>query len=114
MAPFAAYRQRVPSKPDRVAGALAGGFVVLLLATELILSLPDEADSPEFVANFPALGVLAALVAVFCLIRLVLQIAGRDRGPLDAIGPLSFLILIAVMAMLSYLSILRAASDDHE
>lgn len=203
-------------RPDRVAGALAGGFVVLLLATELVLSLPDEADSPVFVANFyaahrtfiiilqilglvaaallgayawrlrsvdrvvaaagmimagcglvpglitlviaivadpsqpapagrwnllepfgddilfvgivmfasavavrlgrrfPALGVLAALVAVFCLIRLVLQIAGSDRGPLDAIGPLSFLILIAVMALLSYLGILRAASDDHE
>jgi hypothetical protein len=39
-------------KPDRVAGALAGGFVVLLLATELILTLPDEADSPVFVATF--------------------------------------------------------------
>ena len=41
-------------KPDRVAGALAGGFVVLLLATELILTLPDEADSPVFVATFYA------------------------------------------------------------
>ena len=41
-------------KPDRVAGALASGFVVLLLATELILTLPDEADSPVFVAAFYA------------------------------------------------------------
>ena len=40
--------------PDRVAGALATGFVVLLLATELVLTLPDQTDSPESVANFYA------------------------------------------------------------
>jgi hypothetical protein len=208
--------QESARKPDRVAGALAGGFVVLLLATELVLSLPDEADSPVFVANFytahrgfiiilqllgiaaaallggyawrlrsvdrlvattgmimaacglvpglitliiaivadpsdpasagkwnlleprgddilfvgivlfagavairlgrrlPALGVLALVVAVSCLGRLVPEIAGRKRSPLDAIGPLSFLVLIAVMSVLSFLGILRAAPDDHE
>jgi hypothetical protein len=208
--------QESARKPDRVAGALAGGFVVLLLATELVLWLPDEADSPVFVANFyaahrgfiiilqllgivaaallggyawrlrsvdrlvaitgmimaacglvpglitliiaivadpsdpasadkwnlleprgddilfvgivlfagavaiqlgrslPALGVLALVVAVSCLGRLVLEIAGRKRSPLDAIGPLSFLVLIAVMSVLSFLGILRAAPDDHE
>src|SRR6188472_183257 len=41
-------------KPDRLAGALAAGFVVLLLATELVLTLPDETDSPVVVANFYA------------------------------------------------------------
>ena len=204
-------------KPDRVAGALAGGFVVLLLATELILTLPDEADSPVFVADFysahrsfiitlqvlglvaaallgayawrlrsidrlvaaagmimavcalvpglitlviaivadpnhpaaagvwnaleprgddvlfvgivvfagtialrlgrrlPALGVLAGLVAVSCLARLVLEAAGRRRGPLEAVGPLLFVILIAVMAVLSFLGILRPGLiDKHE
>ena len=204
-------------KPDRVAGALAGGFVVLLLATELILTLPDEADSPVFVAAFyaahrsfivslqvlglvaaallgayawrlrsidrvvaaagmimavcalvpglitlviaiaadpdhpaaagvwnaleprgddvlfvgivlfagtvavrlgrrlPALGVLAGLVAVSCLARLVLEAAGRRRGPLEAVGPLLFVILIAVMAVLSFLGILRPGLiDKHE
>ena len=207
--------QESARKPDRVAGALAGGFVVLLLATELVLSLPDEADSPVFVANFyaahrgfiiilqllgivaavllggyawrlrsvdrivaaagmimaacgllpslitliiaivadprkpasagrwnlleprgddilfvgivvfagavavqlgkrlPALGALALLVTLSCLARLALEIAGRNRSLLDAIGPLSFVILIAVMAVLSYLGILRATSDDH-
>jgi hypothetical protein len=64
--------------------------------------------------RLPVLGVLALLVAVSCLARLVLEIAGRKRSPLDAIGPLSFLILIAVMSVLSFLGVLRAASDDHE
>jgi hypothetical protein len=203
-------------KPDRVAGALAAGFVVLLMATELVLTLPDETDSLAFVATFyathrgfiiilqllgivaavllggyawrlrsvdrvvaalglimaacgllpslitliiaivadprhpasagkwklleprgddilfigivlfagavavrlgkslPALGALALVVAVSCLARLVLEVAGRDRTPLDAIGPLTFLILIAVMSVLSFLGILRASPDDHE
>jgi hypothetical protein len=64
--------------------------------------------------RLPILGVLALLAAVSCLARLVLEIAGRKRSPLDAIGPLSFLVLIAVMSVLSFLGILRAASDDHE
>jgi hypothetical protein len=196
-------------KPDRVAGALAAGFVVLLLATEVVLTLPDEAANPAAVASFyathrtfvvilqllgavaaallggyawrlrsvdrvvsvaglimagcglipslitlviaivadpnhpsaagrwntleplgddilfvgillfagavalrlgrklPALGLLALFVAVSCLIRLVLEIAERDRGPLEAIGPLSFVLLIAVMAILSFRGILN-------
>ena len=198
-------------KPDRVAGTLAAGFVVLLLATEVVLTLPDETASAAAVASFyathrgfvvilqllgvvaagllggyawrlrsvdhivavaglimaacglipslitlviafvadpshpgtagrwntleplgddilfvgilllagavvlrlgrrlPALGLLALFVAVSCLIRLVLELAGRNRGVLDAIAPLSFVLLIAVMAILSFLGIL-----DHE
>jgi hypothetical protein len=205
-------RDKVVRKPDRAAGALAAGFVVLLLATELVLALPDESDSPASVASFyaahraliiilqllglvaaallgayawrlrsvdrvvaaagmimavcglipslitlviavvadpnnpasagrwnmleprgddilfvgivlfagavalrlgrrlPALGVLAVLVAVSCSARLALEVAGKNRGPLDAIGPLSFLVLIAVMALLSFLGILGAES----
>jgi hypothetical protein len=38
--------------PDRLAAGLAFAFIVLLLATELVLTLPDEADSPSFVAQF--------------------------------------------------------------
>jgi uncharacterized membrane protein len=200
-------------KPDRVAGALAAGFVVLLLATEAVLTLPDETANPGTVAFFyathrafiiilqllgvvaaallggyawrlrsvdrvvsaagmimagcglipslitlviaivadpsdpsaagrwnvleprgddilfvgivlfacavvirlgrrlPALGVLALFVAVSSLIRLVLEIAGNSRGPLDAIGPLSFVLLIAVMAILSFLGLLRSPLD---
>ncbi|HET6757875.1 MAG TPA: hypothetical protein VFH20_01220, partial [Propionibacteriaceae bacterium] len=41
-------------QPDRVAGALAAVFVVLLLATELVLTLPDQTDSPASVAGFYA------------------------------------------------------------
>jgi hypothetical protein len=59
--------------PDRLAAVLALAFIVLLLATELILTLPDEADSPVYVARFYAehrafivalqlLGVVAALL----------------------------------------------------
>jgi hypothetical protein len=198
-------------KPDRVAGTLAAGFVVLLLATEVVLTLPDETASAAAVASFytthrgfvvilqllgvvaagllggyawrlrsvdhivavaglimaacglipslitlviafvadpshpgtagrwntleplgddilfvgillfagavalrlgrrlPALGLLALFVAVSCLIRLVLELAGRSRGLLDAIAPLSFVLLIAVMAILSFLGVL-----DHE
>jgi hypothetical protein len=62
----------------------------------------------------PVLGVLALLVAVSCLARVVLEITGRKRSPLDAIGPLSLLVLISVMSILSFLGILRAATDDHE
>jgi uncharacterized membrane protein len=211
--------------PDRVAGALATGFVVLLLATELVLTLPDQTDSPDSVANFyaahrafiiilqvlglvaaallgayawrlrtvdrfvaaagmimavcglapglitlmiaivanpdhpatagrwnaleprgddilfvgivlfagaivvrlgrklPVLGVLAALVALSCLARLVLEAAGRSRGLLEAVAPLLFVILVATMAVLTFLGVLHAGSaptlaqnriDDHE
>jgi hypothetical protein len=198
-------------KPDRVAGTLAAGFVVLLLATEVVLTLPDETASAAAVASFYAthrgfivilqllgvvaagllggyawrllsvdrvvavaglimaacalipslitlviaivadpshpgaagrwntleplgddilfvgillfagtvalrlgrrllaLGLLALFVAVSCLIRLVLEIAGRSHGVLDAIAPLSFVLMIVVMAILSFLGIL-----DHE
>jgi len=64
--------------------------------------------------RLPALGILALLVAVSCSARLVLAIAGRNRSPLDAIGPLSFVGLIAVMSVLSFLGVLRAAPYDHE
>ena len=222
---------RIPKKsvrkPDRVAGAVAAGFVVLLLATELVLTLPDEGNDPLLVANFyaahrgfviilqvlgllaaallgayawrlrvvdrvvaaagmimalcslvpglitlviavvadpdhpapagvwnaleprgddilfvgivvfagagavalrlgrsvPALGVLAGLVAVSCLARLTLEIVGKSRGALEAVGPLLFVVLIAAMAVLSFLGILDGAQaptrrgpqvDDHE
>ena len=196
--------------PDRLAGWLAVAFIVLLLATELVLTLPDEADSPTFVAQFyaehqaliialqllgvidalllggyawrlgsvdrfvagtgllmafcalaptmitlilaivadpahtktaarwnmleprgddilfvgivvfastvavrlgrkiPALGILAFLVAIACLLRLILEAAGKNRGALEAVGPLLFVVLIATMAVLSFRGGLRA------
>jgi hypothetical protein len=41
----------------------------------------------------------------------VLEAAGGRRGPLEAVGPLLFVILIAVMAVLSFLGILRPGAD---
>jgi hypothetical protein len=196
--------------PDRLAAGLALAFIVLLLATELVLTLPDEADNPAVVARFytehrafiialqllgvvaalllggyawrlrsvdrfvawagllmafcalaptmitlvlaivadpahaetaarwnmleprgddilfvgivvfaatvtvrlgrnnRALGVLALVVAVACLLRLILEAAGKSRGALEAVGPLLFVVLIATMAVLSLRGVLRA------
>ena len=200
-------------KPDRLGAALAAGFIVLLLATEVILTLPDVTDSASSVTDFyvahrsfivilqalgfvaaglfgayawrlrsvdrvvaaaglvtavcalvpglitvviaivadpgnagaaarwnsleprgddvlfvgillfalavavrlgrrfPVLGVLAAVVALSCLIRLVLEASGRSRGALESIGPLSFIVLVAVMAVLSLRGVLSSASQ---
>jgi hypothetical protein len=198
-------------KPDRVAAALAFGFIALLLATELVLTLPDENDTPLFVAQFyaqhrtfiislqvlglldaallaayawrlrfvdrfvgaaglvlaacalaptlitlvlaivadpadtasavrwnmlepraddilfigivlfaatvavrlgrhtPGLSVLALLVAAASLARLILEAAGKSRGAFEAIGPLSFVVLIATMGVLSFRGTLRSS-----
>jgi hypothetical protein len=190
--------------PDRVGAALAAGFIVLLLATELVLSLPDETATPAVVASFYAqhrafvvilqllgllaaallgayawrlrsvdvvvswaglltavcalvpgsvtlliaivadpnepasaghwnslepraddilfvgillfavsvavrlgpgnvvLGILAMVVALSCLARLILEASGQSRGVLESVGPLSFVVLVAAMAVLSF------------
>jgi len=197
-------------RPDRFAAALAFGFIALLLATELVLTLPDENDGALFVAQFyaqhrtliislqvlglldavllagyawrlrlvdrlvavaglvmavcalaptlltlvlaivadpartgsaarwnmleprgddilfvgivlfaatvavrlgrhtPTLGVPGLLVAVACLVRLILEAAGKNRGAFEAIGPLSFVVLIATMGVLSLRGTLRS------
>jgi hypothetical protein len=46
--------------------------------------------------------VLAGLAAVSSLARLVMEAAGKDRGALESVAPLSFLLLVAVMALLSW------------
>ena len=56
--------------------------------------------------NNPALGVLALIVAVACLVRLILEATGKTRGALDAVGPLLFVVLIATMAVLSFRGVL--------
>ncbi|HJQ89373.1 MAG TPA: hypothetical protein VJ820_18165 [Propionibacteriaceae bacterium] len=56
----------------------------------------------------PALGVLGLVVAVACLLRLILEAAGKTRGALEAVGPLLFVVLIATMAVLSFRGVLRA------
>jgi hypothetical protein len=61
--------------------------------------------------RLPALGVLALLVAVSCLVRLGLELGGASRGPVEAVVPLSVLALVAVMAVLSLLGILRPTAS---
>jgi hypothetical protein len=198
-------------RPDRVGAALATGFIVLLLATELVLTLPDETDTSSTVATFyaahralivtlqvlgfvaaglfgayawrlrsvdrvvavaglvtavcavipgfitlvlaiaadpanpdsvaywnsleprgddilflgilffattvalrlgrkiPMLGVVAVVVAVSCLVRLSLEVTGNSLGAVESIGPLSFLVLVGYMAVLSLRGVLGSA-----
>jgi len=195
-------------RPDRLGAGLAAGFIVLLLATELVLSLPDETATPSSVATFyarhrafimvlqflgfvaavlfggyawrlrsidrvvswaglitalcalvpgsvtlmiavvadpadpasaagwnsleprgddilfigilvfavavavrlgrgiPLLGVLGLVVSLACLVRLIREAAGHSRGVLESVGPLSFVVLVGAMAVLSYRGIL--------
>jgi hypothetical protein len=51
--------------------------------------------------KLPVLGVLAAVVVLSCLSRLILEAVGTRRGALDSVGPLSFIVLAATMAILS-------------
>jgi hypothetical protein len=197
-------------RPDRLAAALAAGFIVLLLATELVLSLPDEAAPPLSVAAFytqhrafivilqllgfaaaalfggyawrlrsvdrvvswaglltalcalvpgiitlviavvanpadpaaagrwnsleprgddilfigilmfaaavavrlgrgtPMLGLLASVVVLACLARLILEAMRHARGVWESVGPLSFVALVAAMAVLSFRGVLHA------
>jgi hypothetical protein len=60
--------------------------------------------------RLPALAVLAAAVSLACLVRLVLEALGRPRGALESVGPLSFVVLVAVMAVLSFLGVLRRSA----
>jgi hypothetical protein len=50
------------------------------------------------------LGAVAAVTAFACLGRLALEAAGRSRGALESIAPLSFLLLVACLAVLSFRS----------
>jgi hypothetical protein len=61
--------------------------------------------------RLPVLGVLAAVVALACLLRLLLELTGRPRGPLESVGPLLFVVLVAVLAVLSFLGVLRRSAS---
>jgi hypothetical protein len=59
----------------------------------------------------PGLGVLAGLAALSSLARLVMEAAGKDRGALESVAPLSFLLLVAVMAVLSWRGTLSPSAE---
>jgi hypothetical protein len=61
---------------DRTAGFLGVAFLVALLGS--------------------------AVVAVACLARLGLEMAGQPRGALDSLAPIAFLVLIAALTWLSF------------
>jgi hypothetical protein len=108
------------------AATLVPGLITLAIAVAADPRRPDAAaglnrfeprgDDLLFVAVFlfamtvavllwrrpPWLGVLAAAVALCCLARLVVEALGRDRGVLDSLAPLSFLILIAALSWLAF------------
>jgi hypothetical protein len=49
----------------------------------------------------PTASALGALVAVFCLVRLVLEAAQHPRGPFESLGPITFILLIALLGTMS-------------
>jgi MFS family permease len=75
---------------------------VLLFAATL---LPFLGRPPRW------LGVLAGIVAVFCLLRFALELLGQPRGALDAIAPISFLVLVGALTWLSFRGLPSAATE---
>jgi hypothetical protein len=65
-------------------------------------------DDILFVGIVVFASIVALIVAAACLRRLILEATGKTRGALDAVGPLSFVVLIATMAVLSFHGVLRA------
>ena len=65
---------------------------VFLFASAVVLRLGRR---------LPVLGILAAVVALSCLARLILEAMGTRRGALESVAPLSFIVLVATMAVLS-------------
>jgi hypothetical protein len=51
--------------------------------------------------------VLAAVAAGCCVLRLALEALGRQRGALDSLAPVSFLVLVAGLAVLCFLGYRR-------
>jgi hypothetical protein len=48
------------------------------------------------------IGIVAAVVALACLFRLVLEALGRPRGFLDSLAPITFLALVAALVWLRF------------
>jgi hypothetical protein len=80
-------------------------FVGVTLFAIAVLLVPTR-RSPRW------LGIVAAAVALCCLLRLVLEALGRPRGVLETLAPLSFLVLVAALAALSFLGFPRAGVGD--
>jgi hypothetical protein len=55
--------------------------------------------------------VLGAVVAATSVLRLALEALGLERGALDSLAPLSFLVLVAGMTWLSFRGSPRSSED---
>ena len=63
--------------------------------------------------RFPAIArVLGAIVAVLCGARLVLEATGHARGTFDSLGPISFVLLMACLGLLSAIGRLSPDAPD--
>jgi len=60
------------------------------------------------------LGVLAGIVALSCLLRFALELLGRPRAAVDAVAPISFLVLIAALTWLSFRGLPVASREDRD
>jgi hypothetical protein len=60
------------------------------------------------------LGVLAGIVAVCCLLRFALELLGRPRAAVDALAPVSFLVLVAALTRLSFPGLPTATCDSRD
>jgi hypothetical protein len=96
-----------PAQPDRAEtynrleprgdDALFVGIVIFAVAVTLV-------RSPVW------LRVVAAIVAVSCLLRLVLEVIGQPRGAVDSLAPIGFLVLVCVLTFLRFRG--RRSSSD--
>jgi hypothetical protein len=56
--------------------------------------------------------VLGAVVAVTSALRLALEALGQERGALDSLAPLSFLVLVGAVTWLSFRGSPRSSEDE--
>jgi hypothetical protein len=65
--------------------------------------------------RFPAgARLLGAIVAVLCGARLILEATGHVRGAFDSLGPISFVLLMACLGLLSAMGRLSPDAPDHD
>ena len=102
-----------PAHPD-AAGALnqwePRGDDLLFVGVTLFAAtlLPFLGRPPRW------LGVLAGIVAVCCLLRFALELLGRPRGAVDAVAPVSFLVLVAALTWLSFRGLPAAPREGRD
>jgi FtsH-binding integral membrane protein len=57
-------------------------------------------------------GIVAAVVALTCVLRLALEVLGRPRGFLDSLAPITFLVLVAALVWLRFRGYPRSSTVE--